>query len=126
VLDELAEAPTAMTQAQALRSLGGKPLIAVTAGSGQQAGWMAAQDDLVKLSANSLHRVVPNATHAWPRLHHALACRNATAPLALVMAHCSYRASPNEVTSRSIVDPLRRKDFATVWLSLHSTSLCSG
>jgi conjugative relaxase-like TrwC/TraI family protein len=36
-----------------------------------------------------------------------------------------YRASPNEVTSRSIVDPLRRKDFATVWLSLHSTSLCS-
>jgi hypothetical protein len=37
----------------------------------------------------------------------------------------SYRASPNEVTSRSIVDPLRRKDFATVWLSLHSTSLCS-
>jgi hypothetical protein len=36
-----------------------------------------------------------------------------------------YRASPNEVTSRSIVDPLRRKDFATVWLSLHSTSLCN-
>jgi leucyl-tRNA synthetase len=28
------------------------------------------------------------------------------------------------VTSRSIVDPLRRKDFATVCLSLHSTSLC--
>jgi hypothetical protein len=23
-----------------------------------------------------------------------------------------YRASPNEVTSRSMVDPLRRKDFA--------------
>ena len=37
----------------------------------------------------------------------------------------SYRASPNKVTRRSIVDPLRRKDFATVWLSLHSTSLCS-
>jgi hypothetical protein len=36
----------------------------------------------------------------------------------------AVHAPPNEVTSRSIVDPLRRKDFATVWLSLHSTSLC--
>jgi hypothetical protein len=24
---------------------------------------------------------------------------------------CGYRASPNEVTSRSMVDPLRRNDF---------------
>jgi hypothetical protein len=44
---------------------------------------------------------------------------------AIARGGTSYRASPNEVTSRSIVDPLRRKDFATVWLSLHSTSLCS-
>jgi hypothetical protein len=104
VLAELAEAPTAMTQAQTLRSLGGKPLIVVTAGSGQQAGWMAAQDDLVKLSANSLHRVVPNATYAWPRLHHALACRNATAPLALVHGPLQLSGLP-EVLSVTVGEP---------------------
>jgi hypothetical protein len=31
---------------------------------------------------------------------------------AVVARQYSYRISPNEVTSRSIVDPLRRKDFA--------------
>jgi hypothetical protein len=36
-----------------------------------------------------------------------------------------YRASPNEVTSRSIVDPLRRKDFVCFVVSLHSMRLCS-
>jgi hypothetical protein len=36
-----------------------------------------------------------------------------------------YRTSPNEVTSRFMVDPLRRKDLAYVWLSLHSTRPCS-
>jgi hypothetical protein len=64
MLDELAEAPKAMTQARALRNLGSKPLIVVTAGSGQQAGGRSAQDDLARLSANSTHRVAPNATHA--------------------------------------------------------------
>ena len=36
--------PTALQQAQALTTLGDRPLIVVTAGSGQHAGWLAAQD----------------------------------------------------------------------------------
>jgi hypothetical protein len=35
----------------------------ITAGKGQQAGWAGAQDDLATLSRNSVHRVVPDATH---------------------------------------------------------------
>lgn len=55
--------PAAFTQAQALTSLYGKPLIVVTAGLGQQRGWLAAQDQLARLSANSLQRTVPGADH---------------------------------------------------------------
>jgi pimeloyl-ACP methyl ester carboxylesterase len=62
--DELAQAPTAMEQAQSLKSLGDRPLFVLTAASGAQSGWEAAQDDLAKLSANSVHRVLQNATHA--------------------------------------------------------------
>jgi hypothetical protein len=66
----------------------------------------------------------------WPRAGCLGACswswRRSTSRQACRGRSMRYRASPNEVTSRSIVDPLRRKDFATVCLSLHSTSLCSG
>jgi pimeloyl-ACP methyl ester carboxylesterase len=60
---EWSELPAAFTQAQALTDLGGKPLIVVTAGLGQQAGWPAAQDQLARLSANSSHRTVAGADH---------------------------------------------------------------
>jgi pimeloyl-ACP methyl ester carboxylesterase len=60
---EWSELPAAFTQAQALTDLGGKPLIVVTAGLGQQAGWSAAQDQLARLSTNSLQRTVPGADH---------------------------------------------------------------
>jgi pimeloyl-ACP methyl ester carboxylesterase len=53
---EWSELPTAFTQAQALTGLNGKPLIVVTAGLGQQAGWFAAQDQLARLSTNSVRR----------------------------------------------------------------------
>jgi hypothetical protein len=46
-----------------LRSLGGKPLVVVSAGT-QSSGWLALQDDLATLSPNSVHRVVEGATHA--------------------------------------------------------------
>jgi pimeloyl-ACP methyl ester carboxylesterase len=62
--DELAEAPTAMKQAQSLKSLGDRPLFVLTAASGAQSGWQSAQDELAKLSANSVHRVLPDATHS--------------------------------------------------------------
>jgi pimeloyl-ACP methyl ester carboxylesterase len=61
--DELAMLPSVLQQAQALTSLGDRPLIVLTAGSGQQAGWLAAQDSMVSLSTSSIHRVVSSATH---------------------------------------------------------------
>jgi len=61
--DEVFALPTALQQAQALTSLGDRPLIVVTAGSGQQAGWLAAQDQTVGLSSASVHRILAAATH---------------------------------------------------------------
>lgn len=60
---EWAELPAVFTRAQALTSLGGKPLIVVTAGLGQQAGWAAAQHQLARLSSNSAQRTVAAADH---------------------------------------------------------------
>lgn len=64
VRDEFAELRTALKQAQSLTSLGGKPLMVVTARRGAEGGpqWLTLQDDLAKLSTNSVHRVF-NATH---------------------------------------------------------------
>lgn len=62
--DELAILPTALQQAQALTSLGDRPLIVVTAGIGPQAGWLTAQAKLTDLSSDSVQRTVPSATHA--------------------------------------------------------------
>ena len=61
--DEVAGIPDALHHAQELESIGDTPLIVVTAGRGQQAGWAAAQADLTTLSTNCLHRLVPGATH---------------------------------------------------------------
>lgn len=61
--DEIVALPAALQQALAFKSLGDRPLIVVTAGSGQQAGWLEAQDRLPGLSMNSSHRVLPAATH---------------------------------------------------------------
>jgi pimeloyl-ACP methyl ester carboxylesterase len=61
--DEILALPAALQQAQALTNLGDRPLIVITAGSGQQAGWLEAQDRLPGLSTNSNHRVLPAATH---------------------------------------------------------------
>jgi pimeloyl-ACP methyl ester carboxylesterase len=61
--DEIIALPAALEQARALTNLGGRPLIVVTAGTGQQTGWLAAQDQLAGLSTSSVHRVVDAATH---------------------------------------------------------------
>lgn len=61
--DEVLALPAALQQAQSLTSLGDRPLIVVTAGSGQQAGWQTAQDQMAELSTNVVHRVVAGATH---------------------------------------------------------------
>ena len=52
-----------LQQAKALTTIGDRPLIVVTAGSGQQAGWFEAQDRMAGLSTNSVHRVIDTATH---------------------------------------------------------------
>jgi pimeloyl-ACP methyl ester carboxylesterase len=62
--DEWAEAPTAMKQAQSVKSLGDMPLIVITAVKDAQVGWMPLQDALARLSTNSIHRRVPQATHS--------------------------------------------------------------
>ena len=61
--DEIVALPAALQQALAFKSLGDRPLIVITAGSGQQTGWLEAQDRLPSLSTNSTHRVLPAATH---------------------------------------------------------------
>jgi pimeloyl-ACP methyl ester carboxylesterase len=63
VKEYLAEANTSMQQASSLTTLGSKPLIVVTADEGITDGqWQSKQDQMAKLSTNSLHRHA-NATH---------------------------------------------------------------
>ena len=62
--DEFAELQTALKQAQALKSLGDKTLIVVTAAKEAQDGWLPLQDAMAALSTNSIHRVLANTTHA--------------------------------------------------------------
>jgi hypothetical protein len=62
-LDEYGVANRSTAEA-GLRGLDAKPLVVLTAERGNSKGWMADQDKTVTLSTNSLHRVVPGATHA--------------------------------------------------------------
>jgi pimeloyl-ACP methyl ester carboxylesterase len=62
-IDEYLQATASMEQAAALRDLADKPLIVLTAGSGHDAAWSAAQSRMARLSTNSVHRVVDGATH---------------------------------------------------------------
>ena len=62
--DEFAELPRTLVEAGDLRTLGDKPLIVVTAGKDAQEGWQSLQDELATLSSNSIHRLLPDATHA--------------------------------------------------------------
>lgn len=54
----------ALTQAQALTSLGDKPLIVVTAAEDAHAGWLPLQEKMAGLSTNSVQRVIQDASHA--------------------------------------------------------------
>jgi len=62
-IDEYVQANTSMQQAAAVRNLADKPLVVLTAGSGNDATWSAKQNRLATLSTNTVHRVVPGATH---------------------------------------------------------------
>ena len=63
VHDEVLALPDALNQANELTTIGDHPLVVLTAGSGQQAGWSTAQQRLAQLSTNADHRVIPTATH---------------------------------------------------------------
>ena len=60
---EFSQIRTTMTEAQALTTLGNRPLIVLTAEKDAQGGWFAAQDKLAALSSNSVHRTLANADH---------------------------------------------------------------
>ena len=57
------ELPTIFEQAKTLKSLDGKPLAVLTAGAGEQSGWLTAQKRLARLSRNSIHQTIVGATH---------------------------------------------------------------
>jgi pimeloyl-ACP methyl ester carboxylesterase len=61
--DEVNVLPTALQQAQALSSIGSRPLVVVTALSGAQTGWASAHDAMLGLSTNARHVVLASATH---------------------------------------------------------------
>ena len=62
-IDEYVQATASTEQAAALRDFADKPLIVLTAGSGHDAAWSAAQNRLATLSTNSVHRIIDGATH---------------------------------------------------------------
>jgi pimeloyl-ACP methyl ester carboxylesterase len=62
-IDEYVQANTSMEEAASLRDFADKPLVVLTAGSGNDAAWSAKQNHLAALSTNSVHRVVAGATH---------------------------------------------------------------
>jgi pimeloyl-ACP methyl ester carboxylesterase len=63
-IEEYADAGDAVKQAASLTSLGDKPLIVLTAGSGHDAAWSAAQNQMATLSTDSVQRVVEGVSHA--------------------------------------------------------------
>jgi len=62
-IEEFVEGNTSMQQAGSLTNLNGKPLIVLTADTGNAAGWQQAQGHMATLSTNSSHRVAKATTH---------------------------------------------------------------
>ncbi|RZU16366.1 pimeloyl-ACP methyl ester carboxylesterase [Kribbella rubisoli] len=62
-IDEYVQANASMEQAASFKDFAGKPLIVLTAGSGNDAAWQAKQKNMATLSTNSAQRVVDGATH---------------------------------------------------------------
>jgi pimeloyl-ACP methyl ester carboxylesterase len=79
VRDEFSQIRNSMTEAQALTTLGDRPLIVMTAGKGAQGGWDAAQDQLAELSTNSLHRTLDDVEHSMFTEDRATAAHSAQA-----------------------------------------------
>jgi pimeloyl-ACP methyl ester carboxylesterase len=63
VRDDVVGLKAALAQAQALTTLGDRPLIVVTAAKDAHEGWLPLQEKMSALSTNSVHRVIQDATH---------------------------------------------------------------
>jgi pimeloyl-ACP methyl ester carboxylesterase len=63
-IDEFLQASASEHEAAALVDFGDKPLFVLTAGSGSDDEWLAAQNKTATLSTDSVHRVVHGAVHA--------------------------------------------------------------
>jgi pimeloyl-ACP methyl ester carboxylesterase len=61
--DEFAVLPSTLSQAEALTSLGDKPLVVVSATVDTQEGWPEAQKTMVSLSSNTDHRLASGQDH---------------------------------------------------------------
>jgi pimeloyl-ACP methyl ester carboxylesterase len=61
--DEFRVLPTALDQAAKVTSIGDKPLIIVSAGTGTLQGWAEAENAQLSLSTNAAHRTIARATH---------------------------------------------------------------
>jgi hypothetical protein len=61
---DVEQMPAELDRAAKLTSLGNKPLIVLSAGTGSLPGWAAQQNDLARLATGSFHRTIPGATHA--------------------------------------------------------------
>jgi pimeloyl-ACP methyl ester carboxylesterase len=63
-IEEYLTATASMGQAASLDAFADRPLVVLTAGSGSDAAWIAAHDDLATLSTDSEHRTIDGATHS--------------------------------------------------------------
>src|SRR4051794_13086646 len=64
VVRDIQDMPAELNRAAQLTRLGNKPLIVLSAGTGSLPGWAGQQNDLARLSTDSVHRTIPGATHA--------------------------------------------------------------
>lgn len=63
-IEEYVQGGGSVHEAASLHTFTDKPLVVLTAGSGNAAGWSEKQDALATLSTNSAHRVIDGANHA--------------------------------------------------------------
>jgi pimeloyl-ACP methyl ester carboxylesterase len=62
--DEFSKIRDSQKQAKELKSIGARPLIVLTAEKDAEGNWLPVQEEMAKLSTNTDHRVLADATHA--------------------------------------------------------------
>ena len=90
----------------------------LTAADGAQDGWLPAQDDLATLSTNSVHRTLPDASHAMLVEDEATAHESSQAILDLVqiVRGGGTEAAAPVPTDGGVPDSARRSRFLRTWL----------